>query len=188
MPKLVAEKIELNGLLDRSAMLSLLDQAAAEAITQSKPLAVLTLDVDHFKDYQDTQGLPQAEATLLKLATQLQAKLQGSGIKGATLAHLGADAFVVVLPGLDISAALEQAEALRLAVQAEFEPLTISLGVAASPEGKNWTARALLALADTRMTFAKKRLVPHHNHSWAGTLPSDWYSRLDVQPGFWPSV
>ena len=43
----------------------------------------------------------------------------------------------------------EQAEALRLAVHAEFEPLTISLGVAASPEGKNWTARALLALADS---------------------------------------
>ncbi|RQO62080.1 hypothetical protein DBR47_06170 [Paucibacter sp. KBW04] len=184
MPKLVAEKIELNGLLDRSAMLSLLDQAAAEAIAQAKPMAVLALDVDHFKDYQDAQGLPQAEATLLKLATQLQAKLPA----GAALAHLGADAFVVVLPGLDIAAALEQAEALRLAVQAEFEPLTISLGVAASPEGKNWTARALLALADTRMTFAKKRLVPHHNHSWAGTLPSDWYSRLDVQPGFWPSV
>lgn len=184
MPKLVAEKIELNGLLDRSAMLSQLDQAAAEAIKQAQPLAVLALDVDHFKDYQDAQGLPQAEATLLKLATQLQAQLPA----GAALAHLGADAFVVLLPGRDLAAALEQAEALRLAVQADFAPLTISLGVAASPEGRNWTARALLALADTRMTFAKKRLLPHHNHSWAGTLPSDWYARLDVQPGFWPSI
>ncbi|MDC8786049.1 GGDEF domain-containing protein [Roseateles koreensis] len=190
MPKLVAEKIELSGLLDRSALQGLLDQAAAQAIAQSQALAVLTLDVDHFKDYQDDQGLAQAEAALLSLAKFLQTQLPA----GASLAHLGADSFVAVLPGQDITAALASAESLREAVALELSslasptPLTISLGVAASPTGGNWSARGLLSLADTRMTFAKKRLLPHHNHSWAGNLPSDWYARMDIEPGFWPSV
>ncbi|ALT77541.1 GGDEF domain-containing protein [Paucibacter sp. KCTC 42545] len=190
MPKLVAEKIELSGLLDRAALQSTLERAASKAIADAQALAVLTIDVDHFKDYQDAKGLPQAEATLLNLAKFLQTQLPS----GATLAHLGADAFVLVLPGRDIAAALECAETLRLAVQAELAgldsptPLTISLGVAASPAGNNWTARGLLSLADTRMTFAKKRLLPHHNHTWAGTLPSDWYARMDIQPGAWPSL
>lgn len=190
MPNLVAEKLELNGMLDAQAMHNLLDQAAGLAHATATNLAVLTLDFDHFKAYQDDQGRAQAESVLMRLAELLKASLPA----GATLAHLSGDEFVVVLPATDLTAAAAFAEGLRAKVEVSFAnlsgpaPLTVTLGVAASPAGKDWTARSLLSLADARMTFAKKRLLPHHNLVWAGTLPSDWYTRLDVQPGVWPSL
>lgn len=100
----------------------------------------------------------------------------------------------MLLPATDLPAAVATAETLRLAVEAEFAslagptPLTVTLGAAASPAGADWTARSLLALADARMTFGKKRLLPHHNRVWSGTLPSDWYPRFDVQAEVWPSL
>jgi diguanylate cyclase (GGDEF)-like protein len=190
MPNLIADKLELNGLLDRQALLGLMEQAAATARKADQALAVLTLDLDHFKAYLEDQGQPQAQAVLLRTANLLTAMLPA----GASLAHLGGDEFVMLLPAATLGTAVATAETLRLAIQAEFAalagpaPLTVTIGAAASPAGIDWTARSLLALADARMTFGKKRLLPHHNRVWSGTLPSDWYPRFDVQPEVWPSL
>jgi|GEM_PF-883364 len=191
MPSTLAFPDEvLTTLPDRKAMLEQLEQAATQARSSGKVLSLLTLDLDHFKAYQDSQGADAAQAVLLKLADTLSGAIPA----GAQLSHLGGDEFVVLLPGHDVLAASAVAEQLRAAVEAAFAGtegparLTITLGVAASPAGKDWSARSLLSLADARMTFAKKRLLPHHNLVWAGTLPSDWYTRLDVQAGVWPSV
>lgn len=184
------DEVLLTTLPDRKAMLEQLEQAAAQARSSGQVLSLLTLDLDHFKAYQDSRGSDAAQAALLKLAQTLAAAIPA----GATLSHLGGDEFVVLLPGHDVVAASAAAEQLRAAVEAAFAGiegparLTVTLGVAASPAGKDWNARSLLSLADARMTFAKKRLLPHHNLVWAGTLPSDWYLRLDVQAGVWPSV
>ncbi|WIT10513.1 GGDEF domain-containing protein [Paucibacter sediminis] len=190
MPSTLALDEVLTTLPDRKAMLEQLEQAATQARSSGKVLSLLTLDLDHFKAYQDSQGADAAQAVLLKLADTLSGAIPA----GAQLSHLGGDEFVVLLPGHDVLAASAVAEQLRAAVEAAFAGtegparLTITLGVAASPAGKDWSARSLLSLADARMTFAKKRLLPHHNLVWAGTLPSDWYTRLDVQAGVWPSV
>ncbi|MEJ6000203.1 GGDEF domain-containing protein [Paucibacter soli] len=190
MSAAMAMDVVLNSLPDRKAMLEQLEQAATQARSSGKALSLLTLDLDHFKAYQDSQGSEAAQAALLKLAQTLAAHTPA----GATLSHLGGDEFVLLLPGHDVVAASAVAEQLRATVEATFAAtesparLTITLGVAASPAGKDWSARSLLSLADARMTFAKKRLLPHHNLVWAGTLPSDWYTRLDVQAGVWPSV
>ena len=188
MPNLIAD--QLMGLLDRPALQSLMEQAATTARTAGQPLAVLTLDLDHFKAYLEDQGHAQAQ-TVLTRAAALLSSLQPAG---ASLAHLGGDEFVMLLPATDLPAAVAIAETLRLAIEAEFAaltgptPLTVTLGAAASPVGADWTARSLLALADARMTFGKKRLLPHHNRVWSGTLPSDWYPRFDVQAEVWPSL
>jgi diguanylate cyclase (GGDEF)-like protein len=190
MPNLIADKLELNGLLDRQALQGHLDQAAAAARAAGQPLAVLTMDLDHFKLYLEDQGQPQAQAVLLRVAGLLKAHQPS----GASLVHLGGDEFVMLLPATDLPAATEKAEALRSAVQAEFAglagpaPLTISLGAAASPAGSDWSAHSLLSLADARLTFGKKRLQPHHNRVWAGALPSDWYPRFEIKPEQWPSL
>ncbi|MCV2369219.1 GGDEF domain-containing protein [Roseateles oligotrophus] len=188
MPNLIAE--QLTGLLDRQALQSLMEQAATAARASAQPLAVLTLDLDHFKAYLEDQGHAQAQTVLTRAANLLTSLLPA----GASLAHLGGDEFVMLLPATDLAAAVATAETLRLAVETEFAaltgpaPLTVTLGAAASPTGADWTARSLLALADARMTFGKKRLLPHHNRVWSGTLPSDWYPRFDVQAEVWPSI
>jgi diguanylate cyclase (GGDEF)-like protein len=180
----------LPGTQAREAGLQALDGAAAAALASSQALAVLALDLDHFKAYQDGAGSGAAAGVLQQVVVLMRASLPA----GTPLVHLGGDEFFAILPGADIAAAQAQAEALREAVAqglagiASQAPLTVTIGVAASPADKNWSARALLSLADARMTFAKKRLTPHHNLCWAGTLPSDWYTRLDIDPRRWPSL
>ena len=180
----------LPGTQTREDGLQALDAAAAAALAASQGLAVLTLDLDHFKAYQDQAGADAGHAVLQQLAGLLKSALPVA----TPLVHLGGDEFFAVLPGADIAAAQAQGESLREAVAAGLSsvasqpPLTITVGVAASPADRNWNARALLSLADARMTFAKKRLTPHHNLCWAGTLPSDWYTRLDIDPQRWPSL
>ncbi|MDN3921966.1 diguanylate cyclase domain-containing protein [Roseateles violae] len=179
----------LPGVLDRRAMLQALEAAAQAARASGHSLALLTLDLDHFKDYQDAQGPGAAETVLTQLAMLLQQLQPG----GARVAYLGADEFVMLLPDLSLAAAAALAERLReriasaLAQLGGQPPLSATIGVAASPAGQDWAAPSLLALADMRMTFAKRRLTPHHNLVWAGSLPSDWYARLDIDPARWPS-
>jgi len=190
MPNLIADTLELNGLLDRPALQAALEAAAAAARAAGQPLAVLSMDLDHFKLYLEDQGQAQAQAVLLRVAGLLKAQQPA----GASLVHLGGDEFVMLLPATDLPAAAEKAEALRSAVQAEFAELpgpaalTISLGAAASPAGSDWNGHSLLSLADARLTFGKKRLQPHHNRVWAGALPSDWYPRFEIKAEQWPSL
>jgi len=178
------------GVLDRQAMQQVFESIAQAARASGRSLAVLTLDIDHFKDYQDEHGPAQAEQVLTQLAMLLQ-QLQPSS---ASLAYLGADEFMLILPDTSLSAAAELGERLRdriaaaLAQLGGMRPLTATIGVASSPPNQDWLASTLLTLADARMTFAKRRLLPHHNLVWAGTLPSDWYLRLDVPAGIWPSL
>lgn len=178
------------GMLDRRALLQTLDAAAQASRTSGHSLALLTLDIDHFKAYQDEQGLPQAEQVLTQLAMLLQ-QLQPAG---ASLAYLGADEFVMMLPDTDLNTAVALAERLRERIADALgqlggqPPLSATIGVAASPAQPDWNPGTLLALADMRMTFAKRRLTPHHNLVWAGSLPSDWYARLEIAPGAWPSL
>ncbi|MCU7369613.1 GGDEF domain-containing protein [Paucibacter sp. O1-1] len=180
----------LPGVLDRKALMQALESSAQASRASGHSLAVLTLDIDHFKSYQDEQGQASAEQVLTQLAMLLQ-QLQPAG---AGLAYLGADEFVLILPDTDIAAAAALAEKLReriasaLAQLGGQPPLSATIGVAASPPKQDWNASTLLALADSRMTFAKRRLLPHHNLVWAGTIPSDWCLRLEVEPGVWPSL
>lgn len=190
MGNAVPQGLDLMGMPGREAMTQTLEQAAAQAREQGSALAVLAVDVDHFKDFSDCHAKSEAETALRQLAQVLKQSLPAS----ASLAHLVGDEFVIILPATDLQAAASFAEELRARVEAAFahgdadSRLTITLGVAASPAGKSWSTRSLLSLADARMTFAKKRLNPHHNLVWAGALPSNWYQRLDVDAATWPSL
>ena len=190
MTNALAERPQLAGTLNRQAGMQALAQASQDAKSRKQPLALLTLDVDHFKPFHDEAGDEQAAAALGRLVEVLQQKLPS----GTSITHLGSDEFFVLLPGSDLAGAQALAEELRAAVEKglaaiETAPrLTITLGVAASPADESWDHQTLLALADMRMTFAKRRLTPHHNLVWAGTLPSDWNARLDIDPARWPSL
>jgi diguanylate cyclase (GGDEF)-like protein len=180
--------LALPGALDRQALRPALEAAAKAAQASGHALALITLDIDHFKPFQDEVGAPRAQQLLAQLALLLEQLKPAS----AGLAHLGADEFLLILPDSDLKAATALAEKLRqriaeaLALLDRQPPLTATLGVAASPPGSTWAAADLLALADARMSFAKKRL--QHNLVFAGALPSDWCQRLGLKNADWPSL
>ena len=176
------------GTLTREQGLQALDQAAHAAQSAGQSLAVLTLDLDHFRAWSDGVDADRAAQAIAAVATVLSAEA------GTHASHLGGDEFMQIMPGTDLPAALAAAERLRDAIAdalAHFDalpPLTATLGVAAAPASAPWSGSTLLSLADARMTFAKKRLEPHHNLAYAGSLPSDWYTRLDIDPQKWPTA
>ncbi len=145
----------LTGAPNRRALDELLAQAHHAALGQGQGFAVLMLDIDHFKQVNDTHGHPLGDAVLCAFASRVQAQLR----RGDVCARQGGEEFVVVLPGASLAFALEVAERLRLAVAGA--PLvavpqvsvTVSIG-AASHAGTEGVAE-LLARADAAVYRAK---------------------------------
>jgi diguanylate cyclase (GGDEF)-like protein len=125
------------------------------------PLAVLMIDIDHFKRYNDHYGHQTGDACLQAVAGALQAAF---GRAHDLVARYGGEEFVCLMPECDAAAGQAKAEELRRAVVAlgiphEASPtagmVTISLGIAAAiPEG-DAAAESLLAAADAALYAAK---------------------------------
>lgn len=125
------------------------------------PLALLLIDVDHFKLYNDAYGHPAGDACLRRVAKVLAAEL---GRSSDLPARYGGEEFAVILPETDHAGALAIAERLRAAVAALQMPhaasksaamVTISLGVASVPQGQDADPGTVLAAADDRLYQAK---------------------------------
>ncbi len=133
---------------------------AARAQRAADPLALLMIDADAFKAYNDLRGHQAGDAVLQAVATALESE---AGRRGGLACRYGGEEFVVLLPGCDATAALEGAEAMRAAVQAlglrhpgsAEEVVTISVGVAARGQGDAAEAGALLSAADAALYLAK---------------------------------
>ncbi len=121
-------------------------------------LAVLVVDVDHFKTVNDRFGHAAGDRVLTAVADTLT----GAVREGDTAARLGGEEFVLVLPGAGRAQALERAERVRRAVAAVRHPVdgggvgvTVSIGVAVCP-ADGTTAAALLEAADRALYTAKE--------------------------------
>ena len=90
-------------------------RAMVLALSTGRPLAVLMVDVDHFKGYNDRYGHAAGDACLQALAGLLQAGLTRSH---DLVARYGGEEFVCLLPDCDLDGALRKAEALRAAIAA----------------------------------------------------------------------
>jgi diguanylate cyclase (GGDEF)-like protein len=142
-------------------------QAAAEirrAIRAGTPVAVLLLDLDHFKSVNDTYGHLCGDRVLRATADALRAELREYDLAG----RFGGEEFVVLLPGTGMAAARAAAERLRLAVavvqiqvtgpggRAAVVGATVSAGVAgAIPDAEGHWLEDLLAAADAGCYEAK---------------------------------
>lgn len=115
----------LTGVANRRAFLAALQRDGASAARAHESLAVVMLDVDHFKRINDTLGHPVGDEVLKFLATTLQHRLRG----GDLLARTGGEEFALVLPRTTLAEAMEIAERLRLAVAGA--PATPQLGIGA---------------------------------------------------------
>ncbi|WP_245588504.1 GGDEF domain-containing protein, partial [Deinococcus pimensis] len=120
----------LTGTPDRAALFHALDVE----LTQGRPVALLIIDLDHFKSINDAFGHLRGDAALLGVTKRALEAL------GRPLYRYAGDEFVALLTGDDVDRALERAETLVRAVAAspllQDPPLsvTISVGVAVSRE------------------------------------------------------
>ncbi len=146
----------LTGLWNRPAILEILHRELARAERQGGALAVIMVDLDHFKEVNDTYGHLAGDAVLREAARRMRSSLRIYDEIG----RYGGEEFVVVVPGCGVSAALSLAERIRATVGQDpidtFDApilVTASLGVAMNGEGSN--ADSLIRAADAALYKAK---------------------------------
>ncbi len=146
----------LTGLANRRRWDAGLDQACAAARQRGGSLAVVLLDIDHFKTVNDRHGHAGGDAALCAVARMLTSRLRD----GDLVARLGGDELAVLLPDAELGHAVELAERIRLEATRLQPPgfvpgeLTLSLGVAAAT-GDAARAEHLVSRADEQLYRAK---------------------------------
>ena len=113
-----AESDPLTGVANRSRFMAAAQDAVERSQGAKTPVAVIMIDLDHFKHLNDTYGHHVGDAALIAVASTIGDQLR----KGDRLARLGGEEFAVLLPGTNHDAAVEIAERLRLAVHSTVIP------------------------------------------------------------------
>jgi len=129
-----------------------------KARTGDEGIAVLMLDLDHFKDFNDRHGHPAGDEALRAFADILRACLRERDIA----ARYGGEEFAVALPGVDELTALNVAERIRSRTESTLislapgitDRITVSIGIASAPAQAN-SRVTLLRLADEALYRAK---------------------------------
>ena len=147
----------LTGLPNRHLLADRASQAIDIARRSAEPLAVLFLDLDHFKNVNDSLGHRVGDSLLTQLATRLRSAVREQD----TVARMGGDEFVLVLPLTDIAGAAHLASKLMTLASVPFHVdgqelnVTPSMGIAMFPtDGDDFDT--LCKCADAAMYRAKK--------------------------------
>lgn len=150
----------LTGIANRRKFDAVLAEEWTRAVRAGSTLALVMLDIDHFKKYNDHYGHQQGDDCLKRVAEVLRA---GARRQGDLATRYGGEEFCMILPDTCLDGAFEIAERLRREVeelnmpheQSDFGRVTVSLGVGASTPGKGQGPAELLRLADASLYRAK---------------------------------
>lgn len=141
----------LTGLFNRRHFDEMIDTAVGDAEDGGESLAVLAIDIDDFKGFNDGNGHSAGDLLLQRVADVIR----GCVRPGDLVFRTGGDEFVVVLPGTAPATALRRAEAFCEAVELRDDvPATVSVGVATLPRDGG-TRQELLDAADAALYQAK---------------------------------
>ncbi|HEX4584185.1 MAG TPA: diguanylate cyclase [Burkholderiaceae bacterium] len=148
----------LTGLINRNAFTEELTEACATAERTGRGFALLFVDLDHFKEINDSRGHPAGDAVLVEVGKRLRAAVRDMD----QVARFGGDEFAILLHGAaDAQSALTVAEKLRSSLAADGQPdaavacPTASVGISVySPQIA--TPAQLLAQADRALYQAKQ--------------------------------
>jgi len=148
----------LTGLFNRRYAEESLERELRRATRNGSPIGLISLDLDHFKRFNDRYGHETGDAVL-----RLLSKFVESSVRGGDIAcRYGGEEFLLILPEAPLAVAAARATAIRDGVRAVKVPqpvsageaLTVSLGVAAFPQHGS-DVRTLLRVADAALYEAK---------------------------------
>jgi diguanylate cyclase (GGDEF)-like protein len=152
----------LSGLANRRGFQSRLEYEWMKSQQHGSELALLMIDVDHFKLYNDTYGHPEGDACLTRLGETLSTiAAENLGFAG----RYGGEEFCLLLPNAEADRAREVGETVRAAVQELNLPhrtslhqcVTVSVGVAAARPNDSQRPGDLIEAADAALYAAKHR-------------------------------
>jgi diguanylate cyclase (GGDEF)-like protein/PAS domain S-box-containing protein len=162
--KLAEERIQylahydvLTGLPNRVQLDERIQHAIAQAASGGQQLALLFLDLDHFKDINDSLGHSVGDALLVALARRLRAIMRADDM----VARLGGDEFVFLLHGVDVAGLTQTAQRILDVVEEPFSieqhelAVSGSLGIALYPDDSG-DLEGLVKCADAAMYRAKQ--------------------------------
>lgn len=149
----------LTRLLNRSAFFEQFVALAARCQQQQQPLAVIQLDIDHFKQVNDRWGHQAGDQALMHVAAVISHTLRRYDVAG----RIGGEEFCIVLPETTLADAQAVAERIRIRLAGKTILLnattvfnvTLSAGVTSSEEQGDYNAERLQAVADRRLYQAK---------------------------------
>jgi diguanylate cyclase (GGDEF)-like protein len=151
----------LTGLVNRRRFDEVLASEYARSRRTGQPLALVMLDVDYFKKYNDRYGHQAGDDCLKAVANQLKA--QAARRACDLVARYGGEEFTIILADTDLSTAQGIAERVRQAIEAtevphemsSFGKVTVSVGLAVMASDCNMDAEGLLHAADLALYQAK---------------------------------
>ena len=149
----------LTGLFNRRFMQECLDRELLRGTRKNRSLAVIFIDVDHFKRFNDVFGHEAGDQVLRSMGDFFRLHFRGDDI----ICRYGGEEFAIILPESTAQDAASRAELLRIAARTlklkhndvTLDPVTLSAGIAGFPEHAS-SARELLQVADACLYEAKK--------------------------------
>lgn len=150
---------KLTGFLNRGIFDDLLTDASLRARRYGRPLSILMLDVDEFKQFNDKWGHAAGDEALKAVSTAIKQSVR----QGEIVARYGGDEFVVLFPETRAETAVQRGEKIRLRIppilaggrgRQQAIPVTISVGVASLP-ADGMDGYEVLNQADMRLYEAK---------------------------------
>jgi diguanylate cyclase (GGDEF)-like protein len=165
----------LTGCLNRRGFDRAMDQAVYSAARRNGELALLAIDIDHFKAINDSVGHLAGDAVLREVAEVLTQSSRG----GDVVARVGGEEFIILLPTADTETAGVVAERVMSAIRAyPFRTargrlqVTVSIGIASEHVTDSHLAGALRARADEAL-YVAKRLGRDRVVMWAPGIRSN---------------
>ncbi len=152
-----ANRDALTGLYNRRYLDSTLERELARCQREGQPLSLMLIDIDHFKQINDTYGHQAGDEVLKQLADMLNAQARSADV----VCRFGGEEFLLLLPNMPQAVAQERAEqwrrdfAANTIVFGEFRmQVTLSIGLASYP-GHGTSPQALIRSADRALYRAK---------------------------------
>ena len=163
----------LTGLPNQRAVADALKRTFAQAAATQAPLALLMLDLDHFKQINDQHGHPVGDQVLAGVGAALRAVLRNQDFAG----RKGGEEFAILLPDTEVAAALEIAERIRAAIAEISLPGSRRVG--------HGLYRAWPATPATRAPWTGSSASPTRLCTWPSgraATASSWPSRAPPTP------
>ena len=145
----------LTGVFSRSSGEEVLELQYTIASRSNAALSLAFIDLDHFKNINDSFGHEAGDKALFDMASIVSNHLRG----GDMLARWGGEEFVLIMPNTDLmqaESALLRLRSIGFGIRPDDTPLTASIGIAERSADLTTDWKALVELADQRMYLAKQ--------------------------------